>query len=665
MGLTEAGKADDEAGKELMKAGRHLQVPFPFGPEGQLADLLKRLEDSNDACKSRKAAEVKAYKKHNDGGIDCEEVRPCHRTPQCNHGDPIGNDCKSTSPKTYATLRQALYDADFSALWKNRDKRSLFCAHRHQSLCHDLWQYCTWSREDEKCRPRGAVDVEEGGDRDKRHAQRVQELERLQREQSAKNYGHLSEIVANTASEEFLDWAYEAPTAAEAEERRSGVYRGVPAVFHKLLNYRDPGGELLTRYDVPLWHFYPKLMTPRNIQQRIYQFSAVPKLRTLASKIHEALMKDKRKMYKNGYTPEALTEFAEHILLRQPFHGAEKAREDFLADFFTTVPKDYTRYVEDYLNPVEKQPRPPSGPGMDGYTTSASEYKGPTGKKNMSHSFHMEDETKHVLGELLAAYIMKAPQQMVNLWLDTTAFPAAIILRDPLGRLVDSSVGSRDVPAALHGALRPAGSKRSEPLTATKLYPWVFQKYSAEDGPLEVDVKRAKKHLECVVIPRIIGVEHLWHTQGAQPRPKRKRTADTEKRADPFPVPEYLRQPERPRPASKAALQDDPHDDEGQDAGSGSKRSEDPPVVHGFRSEGGSSSSRSAPTDVGVGGERGSSGSINTAAERRGGPEKITEDDLLDFWRGTPNVREPPKRRSKLTGNSHPLFGVVFPNRPP
>lgn len=607
-------RASDEARIRLQADTMYERVfpkKYPSGPDGPLKDLLKRLEDSNDACKSRKAAEVKAYKKHNDGGVDCEEVRPCHKTPQCNHGVPIGNDCKNTSPKTYATLVQALYDADFSALWKNRHKRSLFCAHRHQSLCHDLWQYCTWSREDEKCSPRDVVDVEEGGDRDKRHAQRVQELERLQREQSAKNYGHLSEIVANTASEEFLDWDYEAPTAAKAEKRRSGGYPGVPGVFHKILDYRDPGGELLTRYDVPLWHFYPKLMTPRNIQQGIASFMAVPKLRTLAGQIHHMLMKDKRKMYKHGYTPEALTEFAEHILFKQPFHVLEHARKEFLADFFKTIPEDYTRYVEDYYNrrsPPVAAMTPMRPPGYK--PERIMPYK----------SSHMEDETKHVLGELLAAYIMKAPQQMVNLWLDTTTFPAAIILRDPLGRLVDSSVGSRDVPAALHGALPPAGSKRSEPLTATKLYPWVFQKYSAEDGPLEVDVKRAKKQIECVVIPRIIGVEHLWHTQGAQPRPKRKRTADQEKRADPFPVPEYLRQPERPRPASKDALQDDPHDDEGQGAGSGSKRgrvvTKDPPVVHGFRSEGGSSSSRIAPTNVGIGGKRDSSGSINTAPDR-------------------------------------------------
>ena len=460
---------------ERPTATSHLQDPMT-----QIGMLLRQLQKLNTRCKTKTTPSNTPllYMAH----------QICKRTAQCDGGQPIGNDCRSTSKKAkqHITKIRELTDEQSKV---NPDFGSKICnSHAFdESTCELLLPHCIWDPDQQKCRQNVSHDPIITP-----KLRRNAELAELNSRLSTAN-AKIDADVSNFDSASTAVAKYRAPEQPPNIEAAT-----FPVVYRSILNNRP-----LSRFDFPLWKFTLAWQKPKLDPTRYEKYIKLWNFAENVTWRHKLrLMKDTHQDLMLLLHPETDTDLGQerhrlqqmvhNMLLKSPDRREdenhqsilEKAFKDGLFSPYTRV--DYFKIFvdrditsKDQLGPLPAHAEP--------YIRQFNEKK-----------HKIPSEKSHVLEWLLLGFFLKNVEpEHRNLWLDISVFPVAIVLRDTLGSVKDWSIGDASKPAELVG-------RDDVRLGVRDVYPAMYAGLSNDN------IIQEQKRM---VYPRMLSNEAYWLTQ--------------------------------------------------------------------------------------------------------------------------------------------------------
>jgi len=453
----------------------HLQDPIT-----QIAMLSMELQKLNAKCRTKTIPSntPNLYWAH----------QICKKQPQCDGGQPIGNDCRSTSKKAkkLSTKISELTDEQSKV---HPDFQSILCnSHAFdESTCELLLPHCIWDSDQQKCRQKDSDDPPITP-KLRRNAELVELNSRLSTANATMNAD-----ISNFDSASKAVVKYRTPEQPPNIEAAS-----FPVVYRNILNNRP-----LSKFDLPLWTFAlawqkPELdPTRRNRYKSLWRFAENVKwthelrrvkdthgepLRLLRPKTDTDPAQERRRL--QGLVHNMLLKSSDRRQDDMHQSVLQKAFEDGLFSPYTLA--DYFRFFVDrnitsidQLGPLPEHAEP--------YIRQFKEKK-----------HKIPSEKSHVLEWLLLGFFLKNVQpEHRNLWLDISVFPVAIVLRDTLGSVKDWSIGDASKPAELVGR----GDVR---LGVRDVYPARYAGLSNDN------IIQEQKRM---VYPRMLSNEAYWLTQ--------------------------------------------------------------------------------------------------------------------------------------------------------
>jgi hypothetical protein len=629
------------------KETSHLKHPIT-----QIGPLSKQLQELNAQCRTKETPS-------NAPGLYMAH-QICKNQPQCDGGQPIGNGCRNTSKKA-KKLSKKIRELTDEQSKVNSDFGSNICnSHAFdESTCDLLQPHCIYDPKRQKCQQKDYNDAQKQPLTPK--LRREAELEELNRRLSTANPKADVDISSiDSASKAVADYRPpEQPPNIEA----ASVYRGI-------LNDRP-----LSKFDFPLWAFTRAWMEPELDPIPYKRYESLWKFANNLNWTHQ------RREHPDKAAPplqagthleqkrRQLQNMVHTMLLKSPDRREDKQHQSALeAAFDDGLFWPYTR--EDYIRIFLKRDlthKYQLGPLLK----NAEPYK----RKFEAKKHKIPSEESHVLEWLLLGFFLKDVKSVhCDLWLDTSVFPAAIVLRDTRGSVKDWSIGDVSKPAELVG-------RDDVRLGVRDVYPVMYA------GLSEDDISQEQKR---TVYPRMLSDEAYWLAQQSMhPRElpededdggvsqKEVHRLSSLKRGSNAPDASRLRRSvrkdsgsegESPAPAQEFPAQRQRKQSVRQDSGRTRRR-------RSVRKDSGSEDESPAPVqEFPAQREGGSSGSSRVypaprpelmadapgrRQKRSRGPVRDSsddDDDGLPMFRRPPEEQEPPSRRPKIGGYSSRLI---------